>query len=414
MYEFLTSLSNIVYNVIKLHYIAVCVDKLKIFFERILKMIIGVPKEIKVQEHRVSLPPSGVAELVRYNHQVLVQSTAGEGSGFSDAEYTEAGATIVYSVREVWQRSEMIVKVKEPQPSEYEFLRENLILFTYLHLAAEEKLTHAMLDSGVMGIAYETVEDNEGRLPLLEPMSEVAGRMASQVVSHYLEKHAGGRGILMGGVPSVEPANIVVLGAGTVGTNAAKVALGMGAKVTLMDINLERLRYLDDVLHGRLHTLYSSAGNIAKAIQSADAVIGSVLITGARAPMLITRDMLKTMPTGSVIVDVAVDQGGCVETTRPTTHSDPTYVIDGVLHYGVANMPGAVPRTSSLALSNATIRYVKTIANLGAIEALNRHSGFLKGLNTYHGACTHPAVADTFNLDYVTPEKALNNTLQPA
>lgn len=374
-------------------------------------MNIGIPKEIKVEEHRVSLPPSGVREFVKHGHTVYVQTNAGQGSGFPDSEYIDAGATMLDDAADVWQRADMVIKVKEPQASEYGYLRPDLVLFTYLHLAAAETLTHAMLDSDVMGIAYETVEDHAGRLPLLEPMSEVAGRMASQVVSHYLEKHAGGRGVLMGGVPGVAPAHIVILGAGTVGTNAAKVALGMGAKVTLLDVNLERLRYLDDVLDGRLTTLYSNHGNIATAIKTADAVIGSVLITGARAPMLVTRDMLPTMPTRSIIVDVAVDQGGCVETTHPTTHSDPTFVIDGVLHYGVANMPGAVPRTSSLALSNATLRYALKIADMGARHALESDTGFLKGLNTIAGQCTHPAVAETFNLMYVEPQHALDNEL---
>jgi alanine dehydrogenase len=306
----------------------------------------------------------------------------------------------------------MVIKVKEPQASEYGFMREDLILFTYLHLAADEELTHAMMDSRVTGIAYETVEDAHAHLPLLEPMSEVAGRMASQVVAHYLEKHAGGRGVLMGGVPGVSPAHIVVLGGGTVGTNAAKMALGMGARVTLLDINIERLRYLDDVMHGNFQTLYSNAANIAESIQSADGVIGGVLITGARAPKLITRDMLKTMPNGSVIVDVAVDQGGCVETTHATTHSDPTYFVEGVLHYGVANMPGAVPRTSSLALSNATLRYAVRLADFG-IDALLRDNGFLKGLNTFAGRITFPGVAEAFNLEFTEPAVALEKMRQP-
>lgn len=371
-------------------------------------MIIGIPKEIKKDENRVSLPPAGVRELVRYGHTVYVQTEAGKGSGFSDAEYQQSGATILYSADEVWLKSDMVVKVKEPQASEYGYLRENFILFTYLHLAADEPQTHALLNSGVTGIAYETVEDIHGKLPLLEPMSEVAGKMASQVVAHYLEKPHGGRGVLMGGVPGVPATNVVVLGGGTVGTNAAKVALGMGARVTLLDINLERLRYLDDVMpHGKFNTLYSNAGNIATAISTADAVIGGVLITGARAPKLITRDMLSMMPPASIIVDVAVDQGGCVETTHPTTHSDPTYFVDGVLHYGVANMPGAVPRTSSLALSNATLRYVLRVANKGVKDALLEEAGLLKGLNSHLGKLTHPAVAEAFNLTYTAPEVAL-------
>ncbi|MGB1288727.1 MAG: alanine dehydrogenase, partial [Aggregatilineales bacterium] len=288
----------------------------------------------------------------------------------------------------------------------------DLILFTYLHLAATRELTDAMMKSGVTGIAYETVEDTHGKLPLLEPMSEVAGRMASQMVAYYLSKHTGGRGVLMGGVPGVRPANVVILGAGTVGTNAAKVALGMGADVTMLDIDLERLRYLDDVLHGRLTTLYSTQGNILTSIKTADAVIGSVLIAGARAPKLITREMLTDMPDGSVIVDVAVDQGGCVETTRPTTHSDPTYMIDGVLHYGVANMPGAVPRTSSLALANATLRYALKIADMGYVAALQRDPGLMKGLNTCAGKLTYPGVAEAFELRYTPPEDALREGTQ--
>ncbi|GAB4512148.1 MAG: alanine dehydrogenase [Anaerolineae bacterium] len=370
-------------------------------------MIIGIPKEIKTDEHRVSLPPNGVRELVKHGHQVLVQQDAGKGSAFPDSEYTKAGATIVYTAEEVWRRAEMVVKVKEPQATEYPYLREDLILFTYLHLAAAENLTHAMLESGVTGLAYETVIDTEGKLPLLEPMSEVAGRMSTQIVAQYLTKTQGERGMLMGGVPGVQPAHVVILGGGTVGTNAAKIALGMGARVTLLDINIERLRYLDDTMHGRFTTLYSNDSNISDAIASADAVIGAVLIVGAKAPHLIRRDMLTTMPQGSVIVDVAVDQGGCVETTHPTTHSNPTYVVDGVVHYGVANMPGAVPRTSSLALSNATLRYVLRVADRGLHDALKSTPGLAQGLNIYKGHVTHPAVADTFNLTLVDVNTAL-------
>jgi len=370
-------------------------------------MIIGIPAEVKIDENRVSIPPTGVRELVRQGHRVFVQAGAGIGSGFSDEEYTSAGASLLPTADEVWHNAEMVVKVKEPQPTEYAFLRDDLILFTYLHLAADEKQTRALLDSGVTGLAYETIEDTHSRLPLLEPMSEVAGRMASQIAAYYLEKPYGGRGVLMGGVPGVPAANVVVLGGGTVGTNAAKVALGMGAHVTILDINLDRLRYLDDVLHGKLVTLYSNEGNIVQSITHADAVIGGVLITGARAPKLITREMLSIMPRASVIVDVAVDQGGCVETTKATTHRDPTYVVDGVLHYGVANMPGAVPRTSSLALSNATLRYIVRIANKGLQEALHSDPGLLKGLNTYKGQMTHPAVAEVFSLRYNAPVDAL-------
>ncbi|MDQ7027183.1 MAG: alanine dehydrogenase [Anaerolineae bacterium] len=369
-------------------------------------MKIGIPAEIKIDENRVSLPPNGVAELVKHGHTVYVQTGAGKGSSFSDEDYEAAGASIQVTAADTWNKADMVVKVKEPQASEYGFMREDLILFTYLHLAADEELTRAMIETRVTGVAYETVEDSEARLPLLEPMSEVAGRMASQVVAHYLEKHAGGRGVLMGGVPGVHPAHIVILGGGTVGTNAAKMALGMGARVTLLDINIERLRYLDDVMHGNFQTLYSNAANIAESIQTADAVIGGILITGARAPKLITREMLPMMLRGSVIVDVAVDQGGCVETTKATTHSDPTYFVDGVLHYGVANMPGAVPRTSSLALSNATLRYALRLADVGT-DALLQDEGFLKGLNTFAGQITYPGVAEAFNLDYVSPLTAL-------
>jgi alanine dehydrogenase len=333
---------------------------------------------------------------------VLVEKGAGVGSGFTDDEYRQAGATVLESAAEVWQRAEMVIKVKEPQPGEYGFLRSDLILFTYLHLAASESLTHALLDSGVAGIAYETVEDAEGRLPLLQPMSEVAGRMATQVAAHYLQRPEGGRGILMGGVPGTRPAHVVIIGAGTVGTNAAQVALGMGAQVTLLDIDTERLRYLDEILHGRLTTLYSNESNVAEALTTADALIGAVLVTGARAPMLVTRKILGLMPRNSVIVDVAVDQGGCVETTHPTTHSDPTYFVDGVLHYGVANMPGAVPRTSSYALSNATLRYILRIANFGVDKAMENDPGLAKGLNLIHGKLVHPAVAETFNLPLAT------------
>ena len=361
-------------------------------------MRIGIPTEIKIAENRVSLPPHGASELVKHGHTVYVQAGAGKGSGFTDDEYIAAGAEIMPDAASTWNGADMVVKVKEPQPAEYKFMRPDLILFTYLHLAADEKLTHAMMDSGVTGIAYETVEDKNGGLPLLEPMSEVAGRMAAQAVAHYLEKHEGGRGVLMGGVPGVQPANVVVLGGGTVGTNAAKVALGMGAHVTILDINLDRLRYLDDVLHGNLTTLYSNRATIMETVTHADAVIGSILIAGARAPKLITREMLKDMRDGAVIVDVAVDQGGCVETTHPTTHDNPTFIIDGVVHYGVANMPGAVPRTSSLALSNATLPYILKLADKGLENALNSDAGLMKGLNIFNGGVTYAAVADAFDL----------------
>jgi len=363
-------------------------------------MIIAIPKEVKNNEYRVALPPSGVRELTRRQHTVLVETNAGAGSGFSDDEYAQAGATIVPTADETWARADMVVKVKEPLPTEYAYLHEKLILFTYLHLAADEALCRAMMNSGVTGLAYETVQMPNGHLPLLQPMSEVAGRMATQIAAQYLQKPEGGRGVLMGGVPGVRPAHIVILGAGTVGTHAAQIALGMGAQVTLMDINLERLRYLDEVMgsRGRLTTVYSNEINVSTALMTADAVIGAVLVTGARAPRLVTREMLRLMPRNSVIVDVAVDQGGCVETTRPTTHSDPTYYVDDVLHYGVANMPGAVPRTSSLALSNATLQYVIKVAGGDLDTVMAQDPALAGGLNLRGGKIVHQAVADTFGL----------------
>lgn len=369
-------------------------------------MNIGIPAEVKRDEQRVSLPPVAVSDFTRRGHRVHVQRGAGVGSGFADSEYASHGAALLASADEVWERADLVIKVKEPQPSEYDRLRPGLILFTYLHLAAEGALTRALLDKQVTAVAYETVSDARGRLPLLEPMSEVAGRMAAQVISHHLEAPHGGRGVLMGGVPGVAPAHVVILGAGAVGANAAKIALGMGARVSLLDINLERLRYLSEVMTGSLTTLYSTRHNIAESLRAADALIGAVLIAGAKAPLLVTRDMLPLMPAGSVIVDVAVDQGGCVETTRLTSHSDPTYVIDDVLHYGVPNMPGAVPRTSSLALANATLPYALTIAD-GGLSVLAKDPALTAGVNTAAGRCTHPAVAQTFGLEYVEAWRAL-------
>ena len=369
-------------------------------------MNIGIPAEIKRDERRVSLPPAAIRDFTQRGHSVFVQCGAGIGSGFPDSDYRDASATLLPDADEVWARADMVIKVKEPQASEYHCLRPGLILFTYLHLAADEALTRALLDSQTTAVAYETVQDARGRLPLLEPMSEVAGRMASQVISHHLEAPQGGRGVLMGGVPGVAPAHVVILGAGTVGANAAKIALGMGAQVTLLDINLERLRYLSEVMSGNLTTLYSTRSNIAGSLRTADALIGAVLLTGAKAPTLVTRDMLPSMPDGSVIVDVAVDQGGCVETTRVTTHSDPTYFIDGVLHYGVANMPGAVPRTSSLALANATLPYALQIVD-GGVATLAKDPALAAGVNTAAGFCAHPAVAKTFGLEYREAWRAL-------
>jgi alanine dehydrogenase len=362
-------------------------------------MLVGVPKEVKDHEYRVAMTPAGVQQLIEYGHEVLVQQGAGEGSRFTDEQYMGVGARIVPTAADAWS-AEMVVKVKEPVPSEYDFLRSDLLLFTYLHLAAEEVLTKRMAESGVTGIAYETVEHPDGSLPLLTPMSEVAGRMAIQVGAHFLERPHFGRGMLLGGVAGVPGANVVIIGGGVVGTNAAHIALGMDANVIILDTNLDRLRFLEHVLHGRLTTVASNSYNIAEAVRNADLVVGGVLITGARAPKLVTREMITSMRDGSVIADVAVDQGGCVETIHATTHSNPTYIVDGVVHYGVANMPGAVPRTSTLALSNATLPYVLKLAGQGAEAAMAADPGLAKGLNTFNGSITYKAVAEAFNMDY--------------
>ncbi len=363
-------------------------------------MIVGVPKEVKDNEYRVSLTPGGVTMLVEHGHRVLIQAGAGAGSGFYDDVYRESGAEIVPDAAEVWGQADLILKVKEPVPQEYDYLRPGLLLFTYLHLAANQELTQVLLERQVTAIGYETVELPDGRLPLLIPMSEVAGRMAIQVGAYYLEKMNGGRGKLLGGVPGVRPCDVVIIGGGTVGTNAAQVALGLGAHVIIIDRNLDRLRYLSQILHGNLTTLSSNPRNIALSVQRADLVIGAVLIPGARAPHLVTREMVRTMHEGSVIIDVAIDQGGCVETSRPTTHSDPIFVVDGVIHYGVTNMPGAVPRTSTYALSNATLPYVVELADLGFEAAVTRNSALARGVNTFQGSVTHPAVAETFGLTH--------------
>jgi alanine dehydrogenase len=368
-------------------------------------MIIGVPKEIKDNEYRVAMVPGGVRQLTEAGHQVRVESGAGEGSGFGDSQYEAAGAEIVPAAADAWEAA-MVVKVKEPQPSEYAYLRPGLTLFTYLHLAADEGLTREMMARGLTGIAYETVELSNGHLPLLTPMSEVAGRMAVQIGAHYMEKMSGGRGKILGGVPGVRPADVLIIGAGVVGTNAAQVALGMGAHVILIDINLERLRYLHQVMGGRLTTLSSNPLTVAQAVQRADLLIGAVLIKGARAPRLVTREMIRTMAPGSVVIDVAVDQGGCVETSHPTTHSDPIFTVDGVIHYCVANMPGAVPRTSTYALSNATLPYIVKLANLGVEPAIQADPGLAKGVNTYQGRVVYPSVAEAFGLE-CTPLGAL-------
>jgi alanine dehydrogenase len=358
-------------------------------------MIIGVPKEVKDHESRVGVTPAGVHALVAAGHTVLVEHNAGELSAMPDDEFQAAGAEIVGGAHDVWRLAEMVVKVKEPVEKEYRHFREGLVLFTYLHLAPLAALTDALLANKVTGIAYETVRDRAGALPLLTPMSEVAGRMAVQVGAAYLEKEHGGRGVLLGGVPGVSPGSVVILGGGIVGTNAAKIALGLGARVTLIDVNLNRLRELDDIFGGRLYTVASNAYNIGCATREADLVIGGVLIPGAAAPKLVTKAMVAKMKKGAVIVDVAIDQGGCIETARPTTHSDPSYVVDGVVHYCVTNMPAAVPNTSTLALTNATFPYLLKLANLGANAAIKEDAGIAEGVNTFGGVLTYKAVAES-------------------
>ncbi len=363
-------------------------------------MKIGLPKEIKDNEYRVGLTPAGVQALADAGHTLYVEKSAGEGSGFEDSLYVDAGAKILDTADEIWEAGDMIVKVKEPIAPEYPRMREDQVLFTYLHLAPELELTKQMLDRKVTGVAYETITDKFGRLPLLTPMSEVAGRMSVQVGATYLEKMNGGRGILLGGVPGVPAASVVIIGGGVVGTEAAKMAIGLGAHVTMIDVNLERLRELDDIFLSKIQTLASSRYAIEEAITYADLVIGAVLIPGASAPKLITRDMLKLIPNGSVLVDVAVDQGGCFETTRATTHSNPTYYEEGVLHYCVANMPGAVPRTSTFALTNATLPYALQLANKGFEAAIKSDPGLAEGVNTYAGKLTYEAVAESQGLEY--------------
>ena len=368
-------------------------------------MFIGIPKEIKDDENRVGMTPGAVQMLVGCGHRVLVQNGAGAGSGIADAEYHAAGATLVPDADSVWA-AEMVVKVKEPVASEYNFLRPDLLLFTYLHLAANKPLTERLLSSGTTAVAYETVTGAQGQLPLLAPMSEVAGRMATQVGATCLEKHRGGRGVLLGGVPGVAPGQVTILGGGIVGLNAAKIALGMGALVTILDTRHERLQYLDDIFAGRLQTRASNQANIEEAVLHADLVIGAVLIAGRRAPWLVTRDMLPRMRPGSVIVDVAVDQGGCVETSRATTHHNPTYVVDNVVHYCVANMPGAVPRTSTFALVNQTLPYTLELADQG-VQALRVNPSLQNGLSTHQGKLTYRAVAESLGLPYTEVVSAL-------
>jgi alanine dehydrogenase len=363
-------------------------------------MIIGIPKEIKVDEYRVALVPVGAEELVRHGHKVLIEEGAGSGSGIPDEEYVRAGATMVESMGEVYKRADMVVKVKEPLHEEYPHLRVGQIIFTFFHFAASRPLTEALLSSRAVAVAYETIRDERGGHPLLTPMSEVAGRMSIQEGAKYLEKPMEGRGILLGGVPGVTPAEVVVIGGGVVGTNAAKVAAGLGARVTIMDINLERLRYLDDIMPENVITLMSNLQNVREKIKEADLLIGAVLIEGARTPVLITRDMISTMKPGAVVVDVSIDQGGCVETSRPTTHSDPIYKVDEVIHYCVTNMPGAVGRTSTYALTNASLPYVLELANKGYERAARENPAIRNGLNIVKGRITNKAVAEAFGLEH--------------
>jgi alanine dehydrogenase len=370
-------------------------------------MIIGVPKEIKPSENRVALTPAGVLEFVKRGHSVNIQSSAGEGSGFSDEEYIEAGAKILKTIEEVYGVAEMIIKVKEPIESEYGLIKPNQLLFTYFHFASYEPLTHAMIKSNAVCLAYETVESSDRSLPLLIPMSEVAGRMAIQEGAKYLEKPMGGRGVLLGGVPGVPPAKVLVLGGGIVGTQAAKMAAGLGAQVSILDVSLKRLRYLSDVMPANVTTMYSNEYTIKRLIKNHDLIVGAVLIPGAKAPSLITREMLKEMRPGTVIVDVAVDQGGCIETCKPTTHENPTFVIDNVVHYCVANMPGAVPYTSTIALTNATLPYALQLADKGWKKACIDNIELKTGLNVVNGKVVYKAVSEAFNLPFTDPSEIL-------
>lgn len=371
------------------------------------EMKIGVPKEIKDNEYRVGMVPAGVRDLTADGHTVYIEKSAGEGSGFTDAEYEAAGAKVLASADEVFQEAEMIVKVKEPIAADLARLKKGQLLFTYLHLAPVPDLTKSLLEKEITGIAYETITGRGGSLPLLSPMSEVAGRMSIQVGAFYLQRPNGGEGILLGGVPGVLPADVVIIGGGIVGINAAKMAMGLGARVTILDTNIDRLRYLDDVFGGRVQTLASNKAYLEEACGRADLLIGGVLIPGAAAPKLVTRDMLRGMKKGAVIVDVAIDQGGCVETAKPTTHSNPTYVVDDVLHYCVANMPGAVPRTSTIALTNATLPYTRQIASQGWQKAVEANAGLAEGVNVCRGRITYKAVADSQNREYTELAKAM-------
>ncbi|HZH27195.1 MAG TPA: alanine dehydrogenase [Azospirillaceae bacterium] len=370
-------------------------------------MLVGVPKEIKNHEYRVGLTPPAVRELVHHGHKVMVQRGAGTSIGLEDEQYAAAGAELVGSAAEIWSRAEMVVKVKEPQPTEYAQLRQGQILFTYLHLAPDAEQTHGLVKSGAVCIAYETVTDARGGLPLLAPMSEVAGRMSIQAGAHCLERSQGGRGVLLGGVPGVPAAKVVILGGGVVGTNAARMAMGLEAHVVILDRSLQRLKELDLQFGGKLHTLYSTRDAIEEQVSQADLVIGAVLLPGAAAPKLVTRDLLKKMKRGAVVVDVAIDQGGCFETSRPTTHAEPTYVVDDIVHYCVANMPGGVARTSTFALNNATLPFVLDLADKGYKRALAEDKHLREGLNVLGGKVTYKAVAEAHGLPFVTPEEAL-------
>ena len=370
-------------------------------------MLVGILKEIKVLERRVSMTPAGVIAMIKNGHEVIVEKDAGAGAGFPDAEYVAAGAKILDTPAEIYAAADMVMHVKEPQPSEYGMIRKDQIVFTYLHLAADEQQTHGLIDSEAICIAYETIEKDNGSLPLLVPMSEVAGRMASQEAAKYLEMPQGGMGVLMGGVTGVEPATVVVIGGGVVGINAAKMACGLGAKVYILDTNLERLAYLDDVMPANCFPVMSNPAVLAELVAKADAVIGAVLIAGAKAPKLLTKEMLKTMKKGSVIVDVAIDQGGCFETSKATTHEEPTYEVEGVIHYCVANMPGAVARTSTAALTNATLPYAIEIANKGWKKAMQDNKEIKLGANVISGKVVYKAVSEAFGLDYTPGEEFL-------
>ncbi len=371
-------------------------------------MIVGILKEIKSEENRVCMTPAGAEVMAQNGHQVLVEKSAGAGSAFTDEMYEAAGAEIVETAAEVYARAEMVMHVKEPQPEEYQHIRENQIVFTYFHFAASEELTRAMIERKAVCVAYETITDSAGTLPLLTPMSEVAGRMAMQQAAKYLEKAQGGRGLLLGGVPGVDPANVVVIGGGVVGTHAAQMACGLGAKVFLLDMSLPRLRYLSEVMPKNCFPLMSSPAKIRELVEQADVVVGAVLLHGAKAPKLITREMLPSMKKGSVIVDVAIDQGGCFETSKPTTHGNPVYEIDGIIHYCVANMPGAVPLTSTMALTNATLPYARLLANKGWRKCALEDSGVLEGLNVVAGKVTYKGVAEAFGMEYVDARAVLD------